>query len=84
MFAQGPDEGLPARTGTDLGDDDQIGVVLGGDPGGLATGAAGCGVLGVEDHQPHHAGIGPVRRLHRGIPPGLIRSLPESHPGCRG
>jgi hypothetical protein len=84
VFAQSLDEGLPAWTGTDLGDDDQIGVVLGGDPGGLVTGAAGCGVLGVENHQPHHAGIGPVRRLHRQTPPGLIHSLPDSQPRCRG
>jgi hypothetical protein len=80
LFAQGLDEGLPARTGTDRGVDDQIGVVLGGDPGDLAAGAAGCGVLVVEDHQLHHVGSGLVRRLDRGIPPGLIHSLPGSLP----
>jgi hypothetical protein len=39
VLTQGLDEAPSAGTGANLGDDDQIGILLGGDPVGLAAGA---------------------------------------------
>jgi hypothetical protein len=65
-LAQGLDQGMPAGSGADFGDDHQVGALLAGDPGGLPSGAAGRCVLGVEDQQPDRAGGGLVRWFRHG------------------
>ncbi|MFJ3934455.1 hypothetical protein [Streptomyces sp. NPDC090029] len=57
------DESVATVGGGHLGEDGDVRVVLGGDPGGLTAGAARGGVLGVEQQQPY----GVVGRSVRGF-----------------
>ncbi|ASN23314.1 hypothetical protein LK07_03895 [Streptomyces pluripotens] len=60
------DEGVAAVGGGHLGEHGGVRVLLGGGPGGLAAGAFGGGVLGVEQQQPYGVVGRPVRGLVRG------------------
>ncbi len=66
------EQGVAAGPVADFGEHDEVGVGLLFEPGGLAAGPVGCGVLGVERDQPQLGG-GHGSRRGRAREQGLLR-----------